>query len=498
MSGLEPGPLEAEIMAWLAKRTDRGIDTACAHVFLGADAAWKMKRHADLGYADFSTLERRKWALDRELEFNRAAAPDIYRAVRRITREADGTFAIDGEGETFDHVLEMRRFDETAVLSARPGAVDGELAEALGRMIAGFHAAAPLRPAGGLASMAFTVGSNAQLLRETCEGLDQGRVEVMIALTEAELERQSPRLAHRAASGFSRRCHGDLHLGNILVEDGRPILFDCIEFSDLLSDLDVQYDLAFLLMDLDFRGRRDAAVRSLSAYLDEAARGFPAEIWDGLAALPLMLSVRAGVRAHVSAHSGDATTARAYVDAAIGHLSPAPPLLAAVGGLSGSGKSTFSRAAAPALGASPGAVILRTDEVRKRLLNVAPTAAIGAENYGPEAYARTYDEMFANARALLAAGRAVVLDASFIDVTLRRRAEALAREAGVPFHGAWLDAPAAVLESRIAGRSGDASDATVAVLREQLPRDPGPLDWPRVDAAAPTAEAADAWLAGRR
>ena len=163
MSGLEPGPLEAEIMAWLAKRTDRGIDTACAHVFLGADAAWKMKRHADLGYADFSTLERRKWALDRELEFNRAAAPDIYRAVRRITREADGTFAIDGEGETFDHVLEMRRFDETAVLSARPGAVDGELAEALGRMIAGFHAAAPLRPAGGLASMAFTVGSNAQL-----------------------------------------------------------------------------------------------------------------------------------------------------------------------------------------------------------------------------------------------------------------------------------------------------------------------------------------------
>ena len=143
-------------------------------------------------------------------------------------------------------------------------------------------------------------------------------------------------------------------------------------------------------------------------------------------------------------------------------------------------------------------MILRTDEVRKRLLNVAPTAAIGAENYGPEAYARTYDEMFANARALLAAGRGVVLDASFIDVTLRRRAEALAREAGVPFHGAWLDAPAAVLESRIAGRSGDASDATVAVLREQLPRDPGPLDWPRVDAAAPTAEAADAWLAGRR
>ncbi len=484
-------------MAWLAGRTDRAIDTACAHVFLGADAAWKIKRHADLGYADFSTVALRKWALDRELEFNLAAAPDIYRAVRRITREPDGAFAIDGPGEIADHVLEMRRFDETGVLAARPEAVGGALAEALGRMIAGFHAAAPLRPAGGLASLAFTVGSNAQLLRDTCEGLDQGRVETMIALTDAELERQAPLLAQRSEAGFARRCHGDLHLGNILVEDGRPILFDCIEFNDLLSDLDVQYDLAFLLMDLDFRGRRDAGVRAMSAYLDQAARTFGAEIWAGLAALPLMLSVRAGVRAHVSAHSGDPAAARAYVEAAIDHLSPAPPLLAAVGGLSGSGKSTFSRSVAWRLGASPGAVILRTDEVRKRLLNVAPTTTVGAANYAPEPYARTYDEMFANARALLAAGRSVVLDASFIDVTLRQRAEALAREAGVAFHSAWLEAPADVLQARVAGRSGDASDATVAVLQEQLARDPGPLEWSRVDATAPTDGAAKAWLAAR-
>lgn len=341
-------------MAWLAGRTDKAIDTACAHVFLAPEAAWKMKRHTDLGYADFSTLERRQWALDRELEFNRAAAPDIYRAVRTITREADGSLALGGAGEVVDHVLEMRRFDETAVLAAHPEIVDGDLAETLGRAIAGFHAAAPLRPAGGLTALAFTVGSNAQLLRETCDGLDQGRVEAMVALTEAELERQAALLAHRSATGFSRRCHGDLHLGNILLENGRPVLFDCIEFSGLLSDLDVQYDLAFLLMDLDFRDRRDAAVRALSAYLDEAARSFPAEIWDGLASLPLMLSVRAGVRAHVSAHSGDPSAARAYVEAAIRHLSPPPPVLAAVGGLSGSGKSTFSRAVARCWAPRPG------------------------------------------------------------------------------------------------------------------------------------------------
>jgi aminoglycoside phosphotransferase family enzyme/predicted kinase len=483
-------------MAWFGSGAERTIDTACAHVFLGREAAWKIKRHADLGYADFSTAERRKWALDRELEFNKAAAPDIYRAVRAVTREAGGGFAIDGAGETVEHVLEMRRFDETQVLAAQPEAVDGDLAERLGRTIAGFHAAAPLRPAGGLTALAFTVGSNAQLLRETCEGLDQDRVEVMVALTEAELERQSPLLAHRAATGFSRRCHGDLHLGNILMENGQPVLFDCIEFNDILSDLDVQYDLAFLLMDLDFRGRRDAAVRALSGYVDEAARRFPAEIWEGLAALPLMLSVRAGVRAHVSAHSADPATARAYVEAAIAHLSPSAPVLAAVGGLSGSGKSRFSRVIAPALGASPGAVILRTDEVRKRLVDVAPTERLPPEGYAPEVYARTYDALFDNARTMLKAGRAVVLDATFIDPALRARAEALAAECAVPFHAAWLDAPVEVLEARVAGRQGDASDATVAVLHEQVARmQDQAMSWPKVSTEAPKEAAARAWLA---
>ncbi|MBI1200329.1 MAG: AAA family ATPase [Phenylobacterium sp.] len=485
--------VEDEIVAWLTPLSDRRIDTACAHVFLQPDRVLKVKRHDDLGYADFSTDAQRLWALERELEFNRPAAPDIYRAVRRITREADGSLAIDGAGETLDHVLEMRRFDETWVLSARPEAVDGELAERLGRAIAGFHATAPLRPAGGLTALAWTVGSNAQLLRNTCKGLDQDRVEVMIALTETALEEQSALLAHRSATGFARRCHGDLHLGNILLENGQPILFDCIEFSDLLSDLDVQYDLAFLLMDLDFRDRRDAAVRALSAYLDEAARSFPAEIWRGMAAMPLMLSVRAAVRAHVTAHSGEVETARAYVEAAITHLSPPPPVLAAVGGLSGSGKSTFARAMAPGLGASPGAVILRTDEVRKRLAGVAPTETLPAEAYAPEAQARAYDEMFANAADLLRAGASVVLDATFIDAGLRTRAAALADDCGVAFRPAWLEAPVELLAARVAGRSGDASDATVDVLREQASRLGGEIGWTKVDAAAPTAAAVATW-----
>ena len=491
------GAQEAELVAWLKGRSDRAIETACARIFLAGDVAWKLKRNVDLGYVDFSTAERRKWALDRELDFNQATAPDIYRRVRIITREAGGGFAWEGAGEVVEYALEMRRFDDSKVLSNDPGGIDGEMADALGRTIAGFHAEAPLRPQGGWSALAFTVGSNAHLLRDLTDRLDHHRVELMIAMTAAELARQKPLLEARRDSGFARRCHGDLHLANILVENGKPVLFDCIEFNDLLSDLDVQYDLAFLLMDLDFRGRRDAAVRVLSAYLDQAARHFPAQLWEGLAALPVMLSVRAGVRAHVSAHSGDLAMSRAYVEAAIAHLAPPPPALAAVGGFSGTGKSTFARAIAPGLGAAPGAVVLRTDEARKRLTGAGPVDRLAREVYTAEFYARVYETVFETARVALKAGHAVVLDATFTEPALRARAEALAVECGVPFHGAWLEAPPQVLEARVSGRTGDASDATLEVLRDQIGRYGGDtVTWPKVDATQATDQAARAWLAG--
>jgi len=487
---------EAEVARWLAARAERVIETACARVFLAGETAFKVKRHVDLGYVDFTTAERRNWALERELAFNKAAAPDIYRALRRITREPDGSLALDGVGETVETVLEMRRFADDALLAAHPERVDGETAEALGRAIAGFHAAAPVRLTGGVSSMAFTVGSNAQLLTELAPVLGAEPVRRLVALTAAELDRQASLLAARTREGFARRCHGDLHLGNIIVEHGRPILFDCIEFNDLLSDIDVLYDLAFLLMDLDFRGRREAAARVLAAWLDQAARSFPETIWEGLAALPLMLSVRAAVRAHVQAHADDAEGARAYLATAIAHLSPAPPLLAAVGGASGAGKTTFARAIAPAFGASPGAVVLRTDEIRKRLAGAGPTDRLPRDTYTPAFYARVYDTLFAEAGAMLRAGRAVVLDATFIEPDLRRRAEDLARAAAAPFRPVFLHAAEAVLEARVAARVGDASDADLRVLRDQLGRlAETSVGWPRVETGEDVAQAAAAWLA---
>lgn len=486
---------EARIDHWLAQSAELAIETACARVYLTGEVAYKVKKRVDLGYLDYSTLDLRHWALERELRFNRAAASDIYRAVRKVSEGPSG-YELDGAGEAVEYLLEMRRFDETAVLAARPWAVDGALADALGREVANLHAKADLRPQGGGGeALKFTIDSNAKLLRDLKPRLGADLVEAVVAATDEEFFKRQALLDARRTAGFARHCHADLHLGNILLENGKPILFDCIEFNDILSDIDVQYDLAFLLMDLDFRRRRDAAVRVLSAYLDQASRTEKVGLHEGLSALPLMMSVRAGVRAHVQAHSGDDSAAIAYLNAAIDHLTPVPPSLTAVGGLSGTGKSSFARMIAPGIGAAPGAVVLRTDEIRKRLAGVDHLRPLDPTAYTPDFYAQVYDVMFAEAHSLIRAGRAVILDATFVDPVLRRRAETVAREAGVDFHGVWLEAPMEVLAERISGRRDDASDATADTLKMQGERDLGDLSWARVDATGPVEDSAEAWVA---
>ena len=475
---------------WLAARAERVIETSCAWVFLEGERALKVKKPVDYGFLDFSTLDKRRWALERELRFNRVTAPDIYRAVRRITRRAD-SFAFDGEGETVEQALEMRRFDPDAVLSQHPDHVDAALAETLGRTIARFHAGAEVRPeGGGVKALGYTIRTNAEHLRAMSGVLGAEDSERVIAATDAALAAFTPLLELRRAQGYGRRCHGDLHLGNILLEHGEPVLFDCIEFNDLLSEIDVLYDIAFLIMDLWFRGRREPANRVLNAYLDEAARAFPHTLWDGLALLPLLLATRASVRAHVTANQDQPDAARAYLAAAADHLAPPAARLIAIGGLSGTGKTTLARRVAPDLGAAPGAVILRSDEIRKRLAGVGPLDRIPRGSYTSRRSAETYGEMFRLAGRLLDAGRTVVLDAVFLGPELRAAAEELASEAGVPFHGVWLEGRPELLRARLDARRGDASDADAAVLAEQLTRETGPIGWPIADAGDHDAAAA--------
>ena len=473
-------PDESAVDAFFSALGGRRIETACNRIYLAGDTAWKVKRPVDLGYVDFTTLEQRREAAEREIAFNLSAAPDIYRRVHAVTRSASG-LELDGPGETVDYAVEMRRFDEDAVLSAKPQAVDGVLAEALGREIARLHASAPLRPeGGGAAGLGYTVDSNARLLTGLADRLGREAVERVIAGTAAAFAAATPLLEARRGAGFTRRCHADLHLGNILLEGGRPVLFDCIEFNDRLSDIDIQYDLAFLLMDLDFRNRRDAACRVLDAWLDESARRESAGLHLGLAALPLMLSVRAVVRAHVEANSGHDATGRDYLNAALRHLSPAPARLVAVGGVSGTGKTTLARAIAPFLGASPGAVVLRSDEVRKRLAGLRPSERAPASAYDPEMTDRVYATLFAEASELVAAGRSVILDATFLEAGRRSEAGTLATRLGLALEGLWLEAPEDVLRDRLTRREGDASDATPETLAAQLGRDAGPVAWTRL------------------
>jgi aminoglycoside phosphotransferase family enzyme/predicted kinase len=451
--------------ARLGESAEDVIETACALVFLSGEQAFKLKKPVDFGYLDFSTPQKRRWAIGRELDFNRRTAPDVYRAV------------IEVEGEA---VLEMRRFDTQAVLSVRPDRVDGALAEALGRAIARFHDRAERAPkGGGEANIAYVARSNAHLIGGFGTQLGAARTAELAGATDAALARVAGLLDARREAGFARLCHGDLHLGNIFVEAGAPVLFDCIEFNDVLSEIDVLYDLAFLVMDLGFRDRREAACRVLNAYLDEAARDFGDGVWSGLEALPLFLSIRAGVRCHVAANNGAFDEARRYLEAALRLLEPCPPTLTAVGGRSGSGKSTWARREAPRLGAAPGAVVLRSDEIRKRLAGVAPTDPLPASAYDAASGARVYQAAFDEALACLKAGRSVVIDAAFLEPERRAAVAAVAREGGVVFDGVWLEVEADELRRRVGGRRGDASDADLAVLESQLARDPGAIAWRR-------------------
>ena len=465
----------------------RRIDTHAAHIFLAGRHAWKIKRAVKTGYLDFSTAERRRAALEAELRLNRRTAPGLYLGVRAITRDAGGRLAIGGEGEPVDWVLEMQRFPDDALLLdlARRDALAPALLDRLADRIATFHRAAAPVALAGARQFADIVSGNAESLAVESTTLGRAAVDDLVGAQAQALAEVRPLLDRRAGEGRVAHVHGDLHLANIAVIEGEPTLFDALEFSEELATTDILYDLAFLLMDLWVRGQHPAANRVMNRWFDRMN-----EAGEALALLPLFLSTRATIRAHVTAMrarlEGDAaaaTEARHLLAAARAFLQPPAPRLVAVGGLSGTGKSTIARALAPALGRAPGARHLRSDVIRKRLWGRAPEEPLPEEAYGPGQSRPVYATMEAEAAAALAAGQAVLLDAVFGTPAERAAAARLAKRAAAPFAGLWLDAPLAVRLARVAGRMGDASDADERVARAQevlRPGDPSPFT--RVDA----------------
>lgn len=477
------------------------IVTHISMVFLAGDRALKLKRAVRSPYVDFSTAERRLAACEAELRLNRRTAPEIYLAVRLITREADGSLVLDGDGALVDAVVEMRRFAQDDLFDnlARRGALTPALMTGLARRIAALHRDAEVSEGhGGASGIAGVLDLNERSLR-AASLVPPETADASADAFRGIWARHAPLLDARRDAGKVRRCHGDLILRNICLFGGRPTLFDCIEFDDDLATIDVLYDLAFLLMDLWHREQRDLANLVLNRYLDEC------DETDGLGLMPFFMAIRAAVRAHVTAVQAlearpeDAAPIRAeahaYFDLARACLHETKPAPVAIGGLSGTGKSTIAALAAPHIGPAPGARILNSDRIRKHLHGVPAEARLPETAYRPELSKLVYATLNRETARAIATGTSVVVDAVFGQPEDRAAVADVAAAAGVPSLGFWLEAGDGTRLSRVRARVNDPSDATADVLVAQARRDPGPIAWRRLDAEAAAADTKDAILA---
>jgi aminoglycoside phosphotransferase family enzyme/predicted kinase len=470
---------QAETAAFLRELTGAApVETHISAVFVGEHEALKLKKAVNLPFLDFTARAARAAMARRELELNRVAAPEIYLGVQAVIHGSNGLrLAPDGTDGAIDYVVRMARLEPQDFLdeTARRGGLDAKLLDALGDAVAALHAKLPPilnwdSPAG----MKWIIEGNASAAESA--GLPPAEVQAWLAGALAALDGIADSLQQRVASGFLRRAHGDLHLGNLCLWHGVPTAFDMLEFDEALATIDLGYDLAFLLMDLQFHAGRDAANRVLNRYVARTGD------YGLLAGLPCFLSTRAMVRAHVQASRGKPDEARHYLDMAMAALRPSRAVLVAVGGLQGTGKTTLARAVAPGLGRTPGALILRSDEIRKRLHGVAPEQKLPVSAYGDAANRETNAALVAAAEAALRGGQGVIADSTFLRADLRVEIEAVANRGGVDFFGIWLEADLTTLVSRVAARTGDASDAGPEVVRQAALVDTGDITWRRLAA----------------
>src|SRR5271155_846497 len=470
-----------EVFSFLADPANHGgqkvqrIDTHAASVFLAGGRALKVKRAVRFPFLDYSTLPKRKQACDAELAGNAPYAPEIYRGVVAITREGSGELAIAGAGTPVEWAVAMRRFDEKRTLDHVAGEIDEASADALGRAVAAAHAKAPaVDPQAWIAAVGSYIDEHVEAFRQHPDIFPAADVESFARASRTAYRRIVPLLRERGRQGFIRRIHGDLHLGNIALIGSGPVLFDAVEFSDIIASGDVFYDLAFLLMDLLERGLAPAANIVFNRYLGETRR---VEDFDALAAMPFFLTTRAAIRAKVTAarmerlkdreRKSIAAAARAYFDFAMRAIVPPRPKLIVAGGLSGTGKSKLARMLAPAINPMPGAVIVRSDVERKVLFGVGETERLPADAYTDAITARVYATLADQARRIVAAGHSVIVDAVFARQEERAAIAETAKAAGLPVRGLFLTADLETRLGRVGTRLRDASDADPGVAQAQ-------------------------------
>ncbi|MDX2097145.1 MAG: AAA family ATPase [Leptolyngbyaceae cyanobacterium bins.59] len=451
------------------------IQTHVSYVFLTGEYAYKVKKTVNFGFLDFSTLEKRHHFCQEELRMNQRGAADLYLEVLPITQPGE-QFQLQGTGEPVEYTLKMRQFPQDQLLLAlfEQGSLTESHLEELGRVVARFHAGAPvndyIRTFGEVAQIRQAIDENYLQTQQYIGGPQtQAQYDETKAYTDRFFADRPALFQSRIQQDKIRECHGDLHLRNICLWQGQILLFDCIEFNEPFRFVDFMYDVAFTVMDLEARQRPDLGNAFLNTYIEETGD------WDGLQLLPLYLSRQAYVRAKVTsfllsdsgipetAKQEASKTAAAYYHQAWEYTKPRQGQLILMSGLSGAGKSTTARFLARHLNA----IQIRSDAVRKHLGGIGLQERGGSDLYTPEMSRKTYDRLLELGITLASQGFPVILDAKYDRQTLREQAMTQAKDQGLAFQIVHCTAPLGIMQERLKQRTGDIADATVEILNQQ-------------------------------
>lgn len=451
------------------------IQTHISSIILRGDVAYKLKKPVDFGFLDYSTLEKRRRCCLDEVRINRRFAESLYLGVVPVTGTVDAP-VMEGEGEAIEYAVKMRRFEQADQLDnmADRGALDIGIAETMACLIADAHASSASAGAetdyGEPQRVVAPMRENFALLEETAG--EHEELAALRARTEKEFERLTPLLARRKCEGFVRECHGDMHLHNMAFFEGELILFDAIEFNPYLSHIDVISDLAFLLMDLEYRGLSSHSRRLLNRYLEITGD------YEGVALLDFYKTYRAMVRAKVASlraaqelspreREEVRVEVRKYIDLAGGYGGEKNPFLAITHGFSGSGKSSCALMMVERYGA----IRIRSDVERMRLFRTEEKPGTNEDVYTAEATRKTYGRLAELARILAQSGFCVVVDATFLKSAQRRIFMELSSESGLPFMILDIRCDPGEMRQRIRKRlseGSDVSEADLEVLERQM------------------------------
>ncbi|MBW4555769.1 MAG: AAA family ATPase [Trichormus sp. ATA11-4-KO1] len=452
------------------------IQTHVSYVLLTGDYAYKLKKSVNFGFLDFSTLAKRQHFCQEELRLNQRGAAELYLEVLPVTFVGE-QYHLGGTGEAVEYVLKMRQFPQELLFTTlfEQGKLTEAHLEELGQVVAEYHAKAAIndyiRSFGEVPQVRAAIDENYQQTHKYIGGPQtQSQFEETKQYTDNFFAAHPELFASRVQNNYIRECHGDLHLRNIALWHDKIILFDCIEFNEPFRFVDVMYDVAFTVMDLEARQRQDLGNAFLNTYVEQTGD------WEGLQVLPLYLSRQAYVRAKVTSFLLDdpnvpatakeeaAKTAADYYKQAWEYTKPKQGKLILMSGLSGSGKSTTAKYLARQLGA----IQIRSDAVRKHLGGISLRERGGDDLYTPAMTQKTYARLLDLGIILANQGFNVILDAKYDQQKLRQEAIAQAEKHQIPLQIIYCTAPLEVLQERLVKRRGDIADATVDLLTSQL------------------------------